>query len=61
MKTQPIPFYVAQYDLYVRVICENVEPKKLTKAYNLTERQIRKIIKKGSQVTAKQYNLWVAA
>lgn len=55
---QKIPFYVAQYDLYVRVVCEDVPVKKLTKKYNLTERQIRKIIKKGSQVTKEQYDEW---
>ena len=54
-----LPFNSIKYDLFEKVVLFNTPPKKLTKKYNLTESQIRKIVHKDSTVTEEQYNKWV--
>ena len=60
MTTKLIPFSIAQYDLFEAVVLANKAPTKvLMKRYNLTEKQIRKIIHKDSTVTEEQYLKWI--
>lgn len=53
-----INFKIDKYDLFEKVILLGRPVKAVSKEYNLTEEQVRKIIHKDSTVTEEEYLSW---